>query len=71
MAVVNGTELGWREFDRDIAIWCHQVLQEVRRDWEMGEGAAAVGQQHQVRSARSATMGSAASLKVEVGDQRV
>jgi hypothetical protein len=61
MAVVSGTPQGWRDFERDIGIWCGKVLEEVRKDWEMGEGAAAVGQ---VRSQRSHTM---ASLKVEVG----
>jgi hypothetical protein len=64
MSVVNGTDEGWRSFERDIGIWCKRVLEEVRKDWEMGEGAAAVGQ---VRANRSATM---ASLKVEVGDPR-
>lgn len=64
MSVVNGTEEGWRMFERDIGIWCKRVLEEVQKDWEMGEGAAAVGQ---VRANRSQTM---ASLKVEVGDPR-
>lgn len=62
MAVVNGTDEGWRAFERDIGLWCKCVLNEVRIDWQMGEGAAAVGQ---VRAHRSGTM---ASLKVEVGD---
>lgn len=62
MSVVNGTDEGWQTFERDIGIWCKRVLEEVRKDWEMGEGAAAVGQ---VRANRSQTM---ASLKVEVGD---
>lgn len=62
MAVVNGTDDGWRAFERDVGLWCKCVLDEVRIDWHMGEGAAAVGQ---VRSHRSGTM---ASLKVEVGD---
>jgi hypothetical protein len=64
MDVVIGTSPdAWRDFERDVGVWCRRVLEEVRKDWEMGEGAAAVGQ---VRAARSATM---ASLKVEVGDQ--
>ena len=83
MEVVNATPQGWADFDRDIGIWCRTVLQEVRKDWEMGEGAAAVGQ---VRT-RSATMTSmrsegsiqhtrpgrsatTASLRVEIGDPR-
>jgi hypothetical protein len=65
MSVVTGTDEGWRAFERDIGIWCRRVLEEVRKDWEMGEGAAAVGVQ--VRAHRSQTM---ASTKVEVGDLR-
>lgn len=64
MAVVCGTTDGWHSFERDIGIWCKRVLEEVQKDWEMGGGAAAVGQ---VRSQRSGTM---ASLKVEVGDPK-
>lgn len=53
MAVVNGTDKGWQDFERDIAIWSECVLVEVRKDWELGEGAASVGQ---VRANRSNTM---------------
>ena len=53
MGVVNGTDEGWRDFERDIGLWAKCVLEEVREDWEQGEGAAAVGQ---VRANRSNTM---------------
>ncbi|KAH8155098.1 uncharacterized protein LAJ45_00107 [Morchella importuna] len=64
MAVVNGTEDGWRAFDKDIRLWCEKVLEEIRRDWEMGAGAAVVGHEIVVRQGRSGTM---ESLNVEVG----
>lgn len=64
MAVVNGTEEGWRAFDKDIRVWCEKVLGEIRRDWEMGAGAATVGHEIVVRQGRSGTM---ESLNVEVG----
>lgn len=64
MAVVNGTDEGWRAFDKDIRTWCEKVLEEIRSDWEMGAGAAAVGQELVVRQGRSGTM---ESLNVEVG----
>ena len=45
MGVVNGTSQEvWREFNDAIGLWCETVLKEVRHDWEMGEGAAAVGE---------------------------
>jgi hypothetical protein len=64
MAVVNGAEEGWIAFDRDIMLWCEKVLEEVQRDWQLGEGAAAVG--HDVRKGRSGTL---ESLMVNVGDE--
>lgn len=63
-AVVNGTTDGWRAFDKDIRTWCEKVLEEIRRDWEMGAGAAVVGHEPVVRQGRSGTM---ESLNVEVG----
>ncbi|KAI5797945.1 hypothetical protein DFH27DRAFT_95359 [Peziza echinospora] len=43
--VVNGTsEQVWRDFNTAVELWCEVVLKEVRSDWEMGEGAAAVGE---------------------------
>ncbi|KAI5818420.1 hypothetical protein BZA77DRAFT_243785 [Pyronema omphalodes] len=63
VTVVNATDDGWKDLERDVGIWCNAVLEEVRKDWAMGEGAAAVGQ---VRASRSHTM---ASMKVEIGDQ--
>lgn len=67
--VVNGTDPeAWKGFEADIGRWCDKVLREVRADWKLGEGAAAVGQ---VRSGRSPTMASTytmASTNVEVGD---
>ena len=45
MAVVNGTSQdAWRGFSKAVELWCETVLREVRADWEMGEGAAAVGE---------------------------
>lgn len=64
LAVVNGTDEGWRAFDKDIRTWCEKVLEEIRRDWEMGAGAAVVGHEPVVRQGRSGTM---ESLNVEVG----
>ena len=43
--VVNGaSEQVWRDFNTAVELWCEVVLKEVRSDWEMGEGAAAVGE---------------------------
>ncbi|KAF8455510.1 hypothetical protein BGX38DRAFT_1167194 [Terfezia claveryi] len=45
MAVVSGTNgEAWREFNTAVELWCETVLKEVRADWEMGEGAAAIGE---------------------------
>jgi len=45
MAVVSGTNgEAWKEFNTAVELWCETVLKEVRADWEMGEGAAAIGE---------------------------
>lgn len=42
MGVVCGTEAGWRSFELDIGIWCKRVLEEVQKDWEMGDRKSVV-----------------------------
>jgi hypothetical protein len=75
MSVVNNTQGGWRDFDRDLKIWCSKVLDEVRSDWALGEGAAAVGHPSRGRSNTTASIHTrpgrsptTASMNVEVGE---
>lgn len=68
-AVVNGKEDGWRDFERDIGIWCARVIEEIRTDWEMGYVATPEDkQEREVRQGRSGTL---ESLNVEIGGYRV
>ncbi|CUS08003.1 unnamed protein product [Tuber aestivum] len=64
--VVNGTEDGWRDFQRDIGYWCEKVLEEIRADWEVGNVTSGEVEKEEghVRHTRSGTL---ESLKVEIG----
>jgi hypothetical protein len=46
LAIANSSsdEGVWRAFAVAVESWCETVLREVRNDWEVGEGAAAVGE---------------------------
>jgi len=66
MGVVNGTEDGWRDFQRDIGYWCEKVLEEIRTDWEVSDITSGEEEREEghVRQTRSGTL---ESLNVEVG----
>lgn len=77
MGVVNNIPEAWRDFDQAIGKWCSRVLDEVRADWALGEGAAAVGHPGRGRSNTTASIASITrpgrsptnvSMQVEIGD---
>ncbi|PWW75142.1 hypothetical protein C7212DRAFT_281077 [Tuber magnatum] len=66
MGVVNGTEDGWLDFQRDIGYWCEKVLEEIRTDWEVGDVTSGEEEREEAH-ARHTRSGTLESLNVEVG----
>jgi len=66
MGVVNGTEDGWRDFQRDIGYWCEKVLEEIRTDWEVSNITSG-GEEKEEGHVRQTRSGTLESLNVEVG----
>ncbi|KAG0643768.1 hypothetical protein HOY80DRAFT_1007279 [Tuber brumale] len=64
--VVNGTEDGWRDFQRDIRSWCEKVLEEIRTDWEVGD-VTNEGEEREEGRVRHTRSGTLESLNVEIG----